>query len=275
MKSLTNKFLIIGLAAGAMLTVAVTPSKAVLIAYDGFATTGAPNYTAGTSINGVNGGAGFTGAWPAGGFDAQNGGLTFGSLATTSGQATIVSNFGFNASTRGIPSTSSGDLWVSWLWSPVDPADSNTYSGFGLTAQFGGADLFYVGDDGAAADTYNVAIRDSGQVSYSPLVSGQTYFTVVHINFGTFANDGSVDVYLNPTPGGALGAPLRSVSGLNLPATNGLVMLGYGNGATAFDEIRFGTTYAEVSAIPEPSTFLLLGAAGLVMVIRRKRRIAA
>jgi hypothetical protein len=44
-----------------------------------------------------------------------------------------------------------------------------------------------------------------------------------------------------------------------------------------FDEMRFGTALADVSAIPEPSTAALLagGAAGLVLLGRRRRHAAS
>ncbi|MEO1836402.1 MAG: PEP-CTERM sorting domain-containing protein [Akkermansiaceae bacterium] len=42
-------------------------------------------------------------------------------------------------------------------------------------------------------------------------------------------------------------------------------------GASLFDEIRFGTSYADVIGIPEPSGIALLGLGGLAILLRRRR----
>lgn len=242
-------------------------SNAQTLAYDGFNVPG--DYAEGISVNGVNGGTGF-GAWNAPGFDAQAGSLEYtngGTLATTAGRAVVVGGDGFNITGRTFTPVSTGSLWVSWLWSPVDLAGNANYSGLGVSFS-GGGDLVYVGDDGDPGDdTLRVSINGSKTVG-PVLTSGTTYFTAVHVDFTT----GTVEVFFNPTVGGAgPGTALRTESGLSIGELGSLLILGNGNAATTFDEIRLGTTYASVSPVPEPSTIALLLGSGLLVVFAARR----
>jgi hypothetical protein len=99
---------------------------------------------------------------------------------------------------------------------------------------------------------------------------GQTYLMVLRMEF---INEGSdlVTLYVNPTPGlsapNVLGTTIQTVKDFCL--YNVAFYPGSGTNNGSMDELRFGSTFADVT-IPEPATIGLLGLGGLVLL--RKRR---
>lgn len=259
---------ITSLLVGAPFLVGIHVSHAALIAYDGFETPG--SYTDGNPIVGVSGGFGWTGPYTQGGsysFNAGNAGLSFGDLQTTVGMATLPLDggnpFNFVQNARSFSPISSGNLWVSWLYAPGNP--DSVYSGLGLS-QTAGGELFYIGTDGNGQFRIDTSGAGGSNGTYGALTSGTTFITV-HVDF----SNGDIAVYRDPVPGGALGTPVASLSGGTPGEVGSLLFLGGANGLTGFDEIRVGTTYLDVAPIPEPSTSLLLIAAGLIPLARHRR----
>ena len=99
---------------------------------------------------------------------------------------------------------------------------------------------------------------------------------VVKFDLSATVGADSVTVWIDPTLGG--GEPLggTSVSGKTIQFDR-LGFSDYEGNSAAWDEIRWGTTFDSVTAVPEPSAFAALaGLAGLAAVgLRRSRRSAA
>jgi hypothetical protein len=100
---------------------------------------------------------------------------------------------------------------------------------------------------------------------------GQTYLMVLEIEFVTEGSD-RVTLFVNPTPG--LSGP--SVTGTTITTTKDFCLYnvqfypGSGTNNGSMDELRFGSTFADVVPIPEPATIGLLGLGGLVLLRRRR-----
>lgn len=101
-------------------------------------------------------------------------------------------------------------------------------------------------------------------------VVGETYLMVVKFDFIDALTD-TVTLYVNPTPGLAL----PDVAGVSLNTSQDLSLLGVrfypGNDVNqgAFDELRFGEAYVDVTPIPEPCTIALLSL-GAISLYRKR-----
>ena len=256
------------LVVSALLLAFIPQSQAALLAYEGFNTSG--DYVSGSPIVGVSGGSGWSGAFTQGGtysFNGAAGGLSYGDLSITVGQATLPSDgnpFEFVQNSRAFTPVSTGDFWISWLYSPGSP--DSIYSGLGISKTSGG-ELFYIGTDGNGQFRVDTTGAGGGNNSYGALASG-TQFVTVNVNYAA----GTLAVYRNPTPGGALGTALTSLSGIVPGEVKSVVFLGGANGVTSFDELRLGTTYLDVAPVPEPSAILLLAIVGILPLALRSRK---
>jgi hypothetical protein len=256
-------------------------ARAVII-YDGF------DYPpGGEELAGKNGGTGWGGAW-AHDCCAQAlttaSGLSFGGLAVTPGAATtsVAPPVTVSRYLRAFGTSFGADnttLFFSFLLRP--DADFGFYGGINLGSAGGD---FFVGKSGIIPGSqpevpvFNYSLEGGGMIDQSDVaaVAGTTVLLVLRAQF----HDGSDDVfdlYVNPTPGGAL--PAGSDAELALPNVDldFLIM----NNATGWttDEIRLGATFAEVTplaSVPVPSPLFLMagGLAGLATVRRRGARAA-
>lgn len=234
------------------------------------------NYSVGGLV-GQNGGTGWGGSWTA--IDAgasggvQSGSLTYGDLVTSGNQAYVTTTAGTSGFSRALGSTFS------------DATTNTIYLSFAFNwnsgTRFLGLQLL---NGGTSAIEFN---KFAGQSNFgiqsgtgsTAITTGTTNFVVVKIEFNASGND-TVSLYTNPSLTG--GEPMtasstRSFASLSFNTIR--LATGYDNGsqttaAAAFDEIRIGTTYADVvSAIPEPSSFAALAgiaALGFVAVGRRR-----
>ena len=248
----------------------LTPvAHAALIATEQF------SYTAG-AIAGKNGGSGFTSVWRGGGtVDAV--GQTYPGLATDGGGYVSDGNNGANF--RDLGSTYGADgttIFVSLLISaqPGFSTENPDYAGFSF---FDGGDAranerFYLGQTFRQGVYGFVRDGDSDNLS-SASVSPASSLLVLEINF--LAGPDNVSLYINPTTGLAApdGTPtIASVTSFNFDRIR--IQSGFNAAPFKFDEIRIGTTYADVSPVPvpEPTSMILLGFSGAAFLARRRGR---
>jgi hypothetical protein len=109
------------------------------------------------------------------------------------------------------------------------------------------------------------------------LAADTSYFFVGRIEWGATAGDVETITLYNPSTSslGTLGAAISTttMAGVDqtLFDTISMTTRDAAEGIVKYDEIRFGSSYAFVSPIPEPSA-ALLGAIGFIALLRRRRK---
>lgn len=118
---------------------------------------------------------------------------------------------------------------------------------------------------------------------------GQTYHLVLRIDFkqpnDPFSEDPTtsqfnetVTLWIDPTPGAVTPSDASGFQSSNINIHDGtssqlqrMTLLTRGNGwGWLFDEIRIGTTFGDVSPVPEPHGILLVALGGLLLFRRRR-----
>lgn len=256
--------------------VAMNSVRAALIVYDGF------DYTASTAIAGQNGGTGFAGGWSSAtayqSFSTiSSGSLSYGGTAAlptsgNSGQLSVPNALNYPDITRNFSPITTGDLWVSFLTFTSNP--NAGYAGLrlqdGTLANYGSTSLIFAGDGGGVAKFE----LGANNFSVAAVTSNQVYLLTVRVqNIGSGSSP--ISLFLNDdftTPILTTSRNIAQVGGLDFIAGPNGYNDGSGNFTAGIDEIRVGTTLADVSAIPEPTALGLLGIAGLALVSRRRRQ---
>lgn len=287
------------LSAAAIAAAALAVSaQAELIVYEGF------DYTAAADVAGQNGGTGFAAAWSGSdSFDVSSG-LSFGSLQVTGGSSARVNRAGNAAISRTVSASAvtaltadDSTMWFSVLMDPTDDTLELSVAGFPLnthgTLIFGdtaltggsgtapapigaGGDAFGVSFDGIDGDFANTEIQ---AVSYvggvistdGTLVVGDNIsFIVGQIDFAADGTDDTLTLYNVTDPSAPLPTAFATLSADFDQSTFNVVSIGDAQ-TSIFDEIRFGTSLADVTPVPEPGSLALLGLGGLAMVRRRRK----
>lgn len=239
------------------MAIGVPQAEAALSSYDGF------GYTAG-ALAGNAGGSGWSGTWT-GDHALIDGSLAYGPLATSGNRVSLTGSQAF----RNLGSTMGGagtETWISFL-------GVITGSDIGISLFEGGAEKNFMGTSGGIGGNWGHVIGanlDTG-------VAGSTepHFYVLQISTPA-TGDATVNLWLDPDQSslGSGSAPTGGIarSGTVAPYSFDRVRLGkFGGGSTnEVDEFRLGTTWADVSPVPEPSTVGLL-AIGVLALARRRR----
>lgn len=257
-------------------------SSAALIAYEGFdfTSTGFPSGGAAGS------GTGWANGWSANGVIFTGTGVTYsnasGTLSTT-GNALTTTYSGYTTTVRTLSSavtaasSSDGIVWVSFL---ANSAGVNGASGSGnylnLKLRSGTTNrtdlgITYNGSSGASNSwcifQNGLAASTGINAASNPL---QLLVAKINLNTGTTALYLGTDLGVEPTTALATSTTAAFTSFDS-------VFIEIGGGAVtgrALDEIRIGTSYADVVPAPEPSSIaLLLMASSLLLVRSRKRSI--
>lgn len=243
------------------------PASAARLAYEGFDYTEADE----TALTGLNGGTGWTEAYPSvtgsGGTYRLAPGLSFtgysptiGKSAERTGSATLTTN-GRNWA----PSIVSGTYWYSFLMNPTATATnvgrgtfgvvqgaSTNQNGFGIRYDFTGT----VGPTATLTFNANTPAQAPGANKTFAAGWGQTYLVIGKLTVDTAANTtNAIWVYQNgetvPATEGALPTAMSSTSGVTTGAIPALYGRAFGDSAsTFFDEVRISTTYEELFPLP-------------------------
>ena len=146
----------------------------------------------------------------------------------------------------------------------------------GTTTPGGSSDAVNIYIDGNNSQA--LRLRTAGQSEYSSgsspnLALNTTYLIVLSYDFGT----STASLWLNPTSlGGAAPTATESITGAGVVTS--IANVGFKAQSTTgdflIDNLRIGTTWADVTPVPEPSTFALmgLGVLGLISSARRRMR---
>jgi len=264
-----------------LLVVSAT-SYADLVAYEGF------DYQAGRDLLGTSGGFGFTGSWYARGYNANvfnvydtaGGSLSYSLLPTSGGrvQASALTTFGqMGGIGRQLAAPMGGNgttRYVSLLLRPEGTLNEGFLNGyFGLYVDGGDnlqPDVFFGKSGGGTMSKYVVENR-GGEIwqvaSNADVTLNQAALLVLKAEFA--ASGDTYTLYANPRLGGQEPLSGATRQGFEIGTISNLVI--YSTGAFSIDEIRVGTTYADV--VPEPSAMVLLatGTAALLAWPRRRR----
>lgn len=251
------------------------PSKAVPIAYDGFdySTVDNPGDDTGDiDLFGNNGGSGWSNAWSGAGglgsnFITSPGfGATAGSLPVSGNKSSLSGNNNGNFRSPSItPDADGATVYISFL----GDVDAGEYAGISLFD--GGSENLFLGKPFAEA---NWGIAGAGPNALSSTPASALSLLVYRIDFGALngGNDTRIRLYVNPAVGTE---PLTA----DATAQRGdfvwdqiRVQSGGGTVTGAFDEIRIGTAYGDVAAVPEPVTAVtLLSGLGVLVGLQRRR----
>ncbi len=261
--------------------------------YDGFSVN---DYTANETINALGGGSGWTGNWAVN-LSNENNALRYqgssvslgytdsvgNSLITTPGSLELhPGGAGGGELSRSFDSAFSGEVWVSFLNIRTQNGSWNWQIQF---ADAGGAVQVNVQN---ASNTGRFRLQAGGETSgnmgilnydtdWAPGDDAQLYLMQI-TNVGSGSADAGVTLWANPnnledlTAGAAASLTL---SGLQL---NDISQFIFNKGAGVdqvgfFDELRIGTSAADVLPIPEPRFYAaLFGMLALAFVVYRKRR---
>lgn len=263
---------------------------AVPIAYDGF------DYPIG-NLHGQNGGTGWASPWGTvvSNLTVESPGLTHPGLASTGNRANV-QGAAFrtinvtSAAANGVPMTGafigapSTSVWISVVAQVPNPNLSQfnvVVFQQGAGSPGGSGERAFIGvpfSNFSGGTTYwGVGYGVGGGANSSTVSASLQRLLVGRVDFSATGIGGTVRLWLNPTIGAT---PPSDASAVAVLATPG----GFGrslyfdrmelssNSTFLVDELRIGTTWADVVPVPEPHTVAWLGLGAACLLARRRRR---
>jgi hypothetical protein len=182
-------------------------------------------------------------------------------------------------SSLAVTDTTTGTLYMSFLFQSGQQSGATTYQMLSLynTSTTDANRNFDIGitTNGSLSGTqYNFGV-DNSYTNTGVAASTAVRLLVVKFSLSATAGQDSVTVWVDPTLGAGESIGGTVVTGKTL-TWDRLTLSDYDGNSAAWDEIRWGTTFDSVTAVPEPSAFAALaGLAGLGVVGLRRRRSAA
>ena len=260
----------------AMLCVVAIPfaplAHADLLAYDDF------NYSpVGSDLNGNGGGGsfGFSNNWTGQTSYNIGAGNLLSPLAPTPqlGNSVTAVAFGENRGIDRLLSTPLGventSAYISVLIQPQGILHQGAYNGWFALVLRGSTDV--VLGMSSFGDEIGLEVGFERSATNVKAAIGQTFFGVIRIDFTEGVDP--VYLYLNPQPGAPEPAtPSASLINLNVNFLNMASLAG--PGGVGYDSLRIGTTYADVTPVPEPTSAILLASVPACIAVLRRWRIA-
>ena len=124
---------------------------------------------------------------------------------------------------------------------------------------------------GQSGTQYNFGANES-YTSTGVAADTAVHLFVVKFDLSTTAASDSVTVWLNPTLGAGDPSGGTTVTGKTLKWDR-LILADYDGNSANWDEVRWGTTFNDVTVVPEPSTYAMaLGGFGMLIGFQRMRR---
>ena len=261
--------------ASAFIVLSPKVSHATLLSYESF------DYATG-NLAGQNGGTGFTGAWAtvgdSGAATVQANSLAYSTLSTTGNKTYLLPTTQTSGASRTFSDINSGSLYMSFL---ANLDEGNRF--FAIRLYDGSAQRALVGR--LSTSNWMIQSTNGGNVNGFTAIAptlDTTFLIVLRIDFNASGDNERLRLYVNPTPGGTepvtAGADITSLASFQINRLD--IAAGYTTGGASttakgwFDEIRMGTTYADVTPIPEPSTMALFGGAAALLLLRRRRKVS-
>ena len=263
------------------------PAAAAVIVQESF------DYAAGP-LAGNNGGTGFSAAWINRGTGATvtAPGLTYGSLSASGNKALGATSISVARTFDSTGLTGDGaTYWFSYLFAAPDTVSTGTSaSGLSFFSDVNGAYSqaggFYLNCDVTSSTNMKLDTRIGGAFGPSVDVPGTNYHSgdpmliVGRIAFSDQANQDTLEVWLDPPLTGSAPTGSPTVSYLNgnwgavAPADTAVYWTKYNAPDRVIDEIRLGTSFADIAPVPEPGTLglalLAATAAGVAFASRRR-----
>ena len=254
-------------------------SRAAALAYEGF------NYPSGANaLASQNGGTGWTGAWDTGPSDITAGGFNYtdglgNQLVTTGNRATADQDS--NGNLRFLSNTyATGTIYLSYLLQCTNATSQFNYAGLSLFS--GVSEQIFFGEINGGPPHGALGTERLGFSSNYFIGTDASLLNLmvvkIEFNAGTTAGNEKVSIFVNPSLDAEPDIAFRFPDVADFSFNRIRIQSGRTTGTDPLeigqmDEIRIGTTYADVTphTAPEPGVSALTALASLLLLGRRSR----
>jgi PEP-CTERM motif len=258
---------------------AAAVAGAAPIAYDGF------NYTSGSILGGDGGWVGVGSG--TGRPTVVSGDLSYPGLpASVGGSVQLNNGTSANAARLSTGTITSGTVYYSFILQGSSSSSTNTsgayFAGFddhptGTGTTFTTAAGLFVRQDAGDTSKLDFGISTNGSVNKNWSGAYNPSDTLLMVGSFTFGGTSTLDIFDNPTAIPASDPSMLVTTGNDTVTAQILSFYLRGNtGEPAtmnVDELRIGTSWADVTAVPEPASLGLAGLGAFGAIGRRRREV--